>query len=324
MKKYIYGFVAAALTLSMGGIPAVAVHAQETDVSENVSESVSTSNATGASSTEREEHMNGYGMGHTRVRARVNFEHASTRAQMERARELIREKHANEMKRKHKDGKVSGLSRREVGEKMRDRTAHRVKRIKKQIRHRMKHIGGVFENRIKIELEGTTTPVHSLVELRRAIRARRVKLQERIASTSPRFQKILEGVAPMRVAVHALLASRDLLGKGIGQKVSDIARQVDDSVATTTNVEAQIQSRGFWKNLFFGGDTKAAGVIKQQVEQNQARIQSLTKFVSEANTTGDVKKALGDQVQAMKDEQVRLQKIAQRQAGLWGIFSWRF
>ncbi len=323
MKKYIYGFVAAALTLSMGGVPAVAVHAQETDVSENVSASVSTGGVSSTSTTERDEHMkvNAYG---ARMQARINSERKDASNRMEKARELMQERRAGKMEREHGNENVSSSSRREIGEKMREQNSHRGERVRKQIRRRLRHAGEMFENRIEMEIEGTTTPAHSLVELRRAIRARQVKLQARIASTSPRFQKILEGVAPMRVAVHALLASRDLLGKDIGQKVSDIARQVDGSVATTTNVEAQIQSRGFWKNLFFGGDTKAADVIKQQVEQNQARIQSLTKLVSEASTTGDVKKALGDQVQAMKDEQVRLQKVAQRQAGLWGIFSWRF
>jgi len=181
----------------------------------------------------------------------------------------------------------------------------------------------MLKNRIELMHEGTTTPAGSLEQLKQMIETRRMEIQGEAASTTPDIRKILEDAAPMRVAVHALLASQNLLGGGIGTQVSDIARKVDDSVATTTNAEAQIQSRGFFSKLLFGGDKKAAGVISDQVAQNQENIQKLAGLLSDASTTADVKAELETQIQAIQTEQARLQSVAQTQSKLWGIFSWR-
>lgn len=173
-------------------------------------------------------------------------------------------------------------------------------------------------------LSGSTTPVQNLKQLKQTLEKREQEIKVKLASTTPMNKKILERAGKVSVAVHALLASEDMLGKGIGQQVSQIAREVDDSVASTTSVEARLESRGFLSKLFFGGDKKSAEVIAKQAEQNQARIQTITELLSSASTTEEVKATLNAQVQAMQEEQVRLRTVAQAQSKLWGLFSWRF
>ena len=174
-----------------------------------------------------------------------------------------------------------------------------------------------------LSLESTTTPAFSLERLREMIQERELELEHQASSTATSTRDIVEHASRVSVAVHALLASRDLLG-GIGQDVSDIARQVNESLATTTGAEAQIQSRGFWTQLFFGGDTSAADIIDREVAQNQARITALTQLLGQANVSADVRSTLEAQITAMEQEQARLQALAKQQQGLWGIFSWRF
>jgi hypothetical protein len=153
------------------------------------------------------------------------------------------------------------------------------------------------------------------------MRAQELNQEEAHASTSE--QAVLKNENPVRLAVHALLASRDLLD-GIGPQVSVIAQQMNASIATTSVAEAQIRSRGFWTRLLFGGDTKAANDISTAVAQNQAHIEALTQLLNQANLSTDLKTTLHAQITALGAAQANLQALAQNEQRAWGLFSWRF
>jgi hypothetical protein len=176
---------------------------------------------------------------------------------------------------------------------------------------------------IDLELESTTTPAFSLAGLKLSIEQRKQELDQEVASTTEADKNIVENANPVRLAVHSLLASKDLLG-GIGQQVSEIAKQMNDSVATTTNAEAKIQSRGFLTRFLFGGDSAAADVISQAVAQNQQRIDDLTKLLGGANVSVDIQIVLKAQITALQTAQTRLLDLAQKEQKMWGLFSWRF
>lgn len=186
--------------------------------------------------------------------------------------------------------------------------------------------GGIQEqdrDQLQIHLEASTTPIHTSAQLQQTLQDRARQLDVEVSSTSPKDQQILRNENQVRLAVHALLASEQALG-GIGPQVSEIARQINNSVTVTANTEAQIQTRSFWSRLFFGGDKAAAQTIQEQVTQNQARIQQLTQLIGQATVSADIAAQLKTQLSAMQQEQVRLQALAQDQLHLWGIFSWRF
>lgn len=178
------------------------------------------------------------------------------------------------------------------------------------------------QDRIHLELESSTTPVYSADQLRQSIQLRQHQLDQQ-ASSSAQFGAIVRNENQVRLAVHALLAAKDMLG-GIGPQVAQIATQMNQSVATTSNAQAQIQARGFWSRLFFGGDTNAAQVLTQEVTANQARIAQLNQLINSASISADVKTQLQTQLQTATQEQARLQDLATQQQNAWGIFSWRF
>lgn len=177
---------------------------------------------------------------------------------------------------------------------------------------------------IELELEDDSDIASSLDDLKQRIEDRRQELDDKEASTTPKFREVMKKANEVRLAVHALLASRDLFSNGIGQQVSEIAKHMNDSVASTTNAEAKIQSRGFVARLFFGGDSVAADVIAQEVAQNQQRIDDLTKLLGEANVSADIQVVLKAQITALQTAQARLQTLAEKEKSRWGIFSWRF
>ncbi|MFA5996587.1 MAG: hypothetical protein WC790_02610 [Candidatus Paceibacterota bacterium] len=176
----------------------------------------------------------------------------------------------------------------------------------------------------EIDLEDDEDSAFSLDDLKQKIEKRKLELDDEEASTTPSSRRdAIKNANPVRLAVHSLLASKDLLG-GIGQQVSVIAREMNDSVASTTAAEAKAQSRGFLTRLFFGGDRTAADVIAKEVAENNQRIADLEGLLGEVGVAADVQATLSAQIDALKDAQMRLEVLAQREQKLWGLFSWRF
>ncbi|MFZ2500421.1 MAG: hypothetical protein WAW90_00325 [Minisyncoccia bacterium] len=175
----------------------------------------------------------------------------------------------------------------------------------------------------EIGLEDDTDVAFSFGDLKQKIEKRMRELNNEEASSTPDRKDIMKNANEVRLAVHSLLASKDLLG-GIGQQVSEIAREINHSVATTTDAEVKIHSRGFFTHLFFGGDKTSAEVITKEAEQNQVRIDSLTALLAQANVPADIQAILSAQITALKDAQARLQEVAQAEQKAWGLFSWRF
>lgn len=179
------------------------------------------------------------------------------------------------------------------------------------------------QEEIELELEDDEDIAFSLDDLNQKIGNRKLELEDEEASTTEQNRDIVKNANEVRLAVHALLASKELIG-GIGPKVSEIAKEMNDSVSTTTNAEAKIQSRSFLVRLFFGGDSAAADVISQAVAQNQQRIDDLNKLLAGANVSTDIQTVLKAQITALQTAQVRLQDLAQKEQKMWGLFSWRF
>ncbi len=205
---------------------------------------------------------------------------------------------------------------REVAKQQAEQRREQTKEIRKQARE-------MFRERFELQRESTTTPALSWGQWKQSVEERKHELDDEEASTTPKLRKVMKNANEVRLAVHALLASKELLG-GIGPQVSEIARHMNDSVATTTSAEARIESRGFLAKLFFGGDKKASKDISKAVERNGENIAKLTELLNSANLSAEVKAILETQLTAMQAQQTRLQDVAAGQAKLWGFFSWRF
>lgn len=179
------------------------------------------------------------------------------------------------------------------------------------------------EQELELELEDDEDIASSFDELMQKIELRKHELEDEEASTTPKLRDIVKNANPVRLAVHSLLASKELLG-GIGPQVSEIAKRMNDSIATTTNAEAKIESRSFLAKIFFGGDKRAAEAISKEAKRNQESVAKLTEILNKADLSMDIKAALEAQITALKEAQTRFQEIAEREQRTWGLFSWRF
>ncbi len=176
---------------------------------------------------------------------------------------------------------------------------------------------------IHINPESVPVPAGSVLQLRQMIQTRSGQLDQEVATSTASEQETIKNQNRVRLAVNTMLSAQTLLG-GIGLQVSNIAKQIDNSLQVTVNAEDRIQNRSALARIFMGGDSANANAIKQEVEQNQTRIQQLTQLINQANVSSDVKTVLQAQIQNMTAEQTRLQNLANQQLGQWGIFSWRF
>lgn len=133
-------------------------------------------------------------------------------------------------------------------------------------------------------------------------------------------QKVYKNQNAVREAVHSLLAAEDVVG-GIGQQVSQIARDFNNSVDKTIKAEEKIQNRNILTRLFVGGDKQAAAELEQEVSQNRARIQTLNQLMQNCNCDSETKAVLQEQIQNMEQEQNRLESLSKEQQAN-GLFGW--
>lgn len=114
----------------------------------------------------------------------------------------------------------------------------------------------------------------------------------------------------VRAAVQALVAAGNLSG-GIGEQISAIAQEFNNSVTLQYSAEKRIQDRNAVSRFFFGGDSDAAGEIQQQIETNRERIESLNTLMNECDCDDELRAMIREQIQLLEEEQNRLQELSQ-------------
>jgi len=167
----------------------------------------------------------------------------------------------------------------------------------------------------------TTKKAQTVNELKNTIDEIRQKLNDEAQTKPENVQPVWRNQNTVREAVHALLAMENLTG-GIGQEVSVIARDFNNSVQATIKAEEKIQKRGFLTRILLGGDRSATQTIEQEVSGNLAKIQQIKQLENSCNCNAQLKAVLAQQVQNMEQEQNRLTQVAQNEKKSKGIFSW--
>jgi hypothetical protein len=154
-------------------------------------------------------------------------------------------------------------------------------------------------------------------ELREQIQERERELSQTQGSQSD----AIKNQNKVRLAVHAFLASENRTG-GIGQNVSQIARDFDNSVNKTVQAEEKINSRNGFTKFLFGGDKEASAEIEEEVARNRDRIQELNQLLAQCKCDEEAKLILREQLATMEQEQTRLAELAQQEKQNRGIFGW--
>lgn len=160
-------------------------------------------------------------------------------------------------------------------------------------------------------------------ELREMIQERKTEMEQEIMNFTETNKNIYQNQNRVRLAVHSLLAMENLTG-GIGQNISQIAREFNNSVQATIRAEERIQTRNVIVRFFVGGDEEAAEEIESERNQNQQRIQQLKQLRNECDCDEEIKAMIQEQIQNMEQEQARLQQLAQNEKQSKGLFGWIF
>lgn len=158
-------------------------------------------------------------------------------------------------------------------------------------------------------------------QLREMIQERKQELQSETESMNEGKQKIYRNQNRVREAVHALLAMEDLVG-GIGPQVSEIARNFSNSINKTISAEERIQTRGRFARFFIGGDVETANELFNEVTQNHERLRELKQLRADCDCDEEVEQELQEQIKELKQEQIRLHKLANEEYQYKGLFGW--
>ncbi len=164
---------------------------------------------------------------------------------------------------------------------------------------------------------GTASELGQMIQQRQQTMAREMEGME--AGT----RAVYQNQNRVRVAVHALLAMEDLVG-GVGPRVSEVARNFNNSVQATIRAEEKVQRRDFVSRLFFGGDQEAAGELERETNRTRNMIQELKQLRDQCDCPEEVRNMFQEQIQNMELEQTRLQELAQNEKGNRGLFGWLF
>jgi hypothetical protein len=188
--------------------------------------------------------------------------------------------------------------------------------------------GNATEMRLRNETEhqqqAPPVPIPAMANgtlLRQQIRDREHQLDQERNQSQMQNAETIANQNRVRLAVHAFLLAKDELG-GIGQNVSAIAQEFNNSVQATTRAEERIRTRNAIVRFFTGGDEGAAGEIEQEVIQNRNRIQQMEQLVNECGCDEEIRAILREQLQNMTEEQERLSNLAHGERADRGLFGW--
>ncbi len=183
------------------------------------------------------------------------------------------------------------------------------------------HLIEKAREKLNLTLSATTTAALTLPQLREFIKERKEELKQETASTTRKHRELIENANEVRLAVHVLLASKGLLG-GIGPEVSEIAKRMNDSLATTTSAEAAIKARGFLARVFLGGNVQVGEALSQEVKKNQERIDRLTQLLGQTTLSAELKAEIEAYIAGLKTENARLESLANAEVTKKGLFGW--
>ncbi|MBU1877037.1 hypothetical protein KKA72_01660 [Patescibacteria group bacterium] len=121
-------------------------------------------------------------------------------------------------------------------------------------------------------------------------------------------------------SVQNILQIADREG-GIGEQVRAIAQQQNQSVDTTVQAMEKVQTRSKIQTFFFGSDYKNLGTLRSEMVQTRNRLEQLNRLTEDIQNEGD-KIELQNQVQALEQEQIKIESFVKNQENTFSLFGW--
>lgn len=168
---------------------------------------------------------------------------------------------------------------------------------------------------------GTGVQARDADELKEMIQQRQQEMSQEMSGLDEKQQNIYQNQNKVRTAVHSLLAMENLAGNK-GARISEIAKEFNNSVQATIRSEEKIESKGSLSRMLTGGDAEAAGELERQTIQNREKIQELNQLKNECECDPEVKAMMQEQINNMEQEQARLEQLAQSEKQSKGLIGW--
>jgi hypothetical protein len=159
-------------------------------------------------------------------------------------------------------------------------------------------------------------------EWKSMIQEKRGEMIEEIKSMKGNLQKAYQNQNEVRTAVHAFLSIGEELVGDIGEEVSNVAKEFNNSVQETIKAEETIRNKNRILRFFSGGDQETAGELQNLVDQNRIRIQRLKDLEGDCDCEEEVETLMQEQIQNMEDGQNKLQEMIQNEKNARGIWGW--
>lgn len=121
--------------------------------------------------------------------------------------------------------------------------------------------------------------------------------------------------------VQNLLKTADKRQDGIGEQVRQVAKEQDDSEASTTEAIKQVEERGSFKTFLIGTDYKNIGVIRSQIAKTKARIEQLSRLFDQMPSS-TISASTTEQLQSLKQTEDKLTGFVTQNENKFSLFGW--
>lgn len=108
---------------------------------------------------------------------------------------------------------------------------------------------------------------------------------------------------------------------GIGDQVREIAREQNQAQDQIQVHLGEVEAKGNLVKFLFGPDYKAIKNLKQLLEQNQLRIQSLQQLMTQVTNEAD-ETSVQETIEALTLENTSLQEVISAQEEIKSLFGW--
>jgi hypothetical protein len=136
-----------------------------------------------------------------------------------------------------------------------------------------------------------------------------------------RSQTAIQNMSEVAKQVQLLLQTRTT--GGIGEQVRQIAREQNQAQTQIEEQLNKLESKGKLARFLTGTDYKALKNLKQQLNENQLRIEQLTKLQTQLSNQSDITMVQAT-IEALIQENISLQERIAAEEQTRSMFGWLF
>jgi len=136
-----------------------------------------------------------------------------------------------------------------------------------------------------------------------------------------RNQNAIENMSEVAKQVQLLLQTRTT--GGIGEQVRLIAQKQNQAQTQIQDQINKLESKGKLARFLTGTNYGAIKNLKQQLEQNQLRIEQLEQLQNQLSSQGDIT-MVQETIQALIEENTSLQELITAEEKTLSLFGWLF